>query len=52
MLKYYLDHHKISDHFLDNQIIIKNIPIFFNPSIRMSGKGVSFGDKKIKKKKN
>ena len=40
---------KIWDDSLCTQIIIKNFWLFFSSSIRMSGKNMNFGDKKIKK---
>ena len=46
MLKYHSDHHKIWDYYLDTKSIIKK-RFFFSPSIRISGKSASFGDKEI-----
>ena len=40
---------KIYDHSKYPQIVIKKILLFFSSSIRMSGKDVNFGYKKIKK---
>ena len=42
-------HSKIYDHSAYTQIVIKKYLLFFSLSIRMSGKNVNFGDKKIKK---